>query len=267
MGFDIRSGTDLYKHSIDEIPNTGDADYLPHKHSKSYELFYFVSGDADFNISGNFYEMRNGTLLLIKPGQVHNINFKSNKPYERIVIRFKEEDIDPKLAERLKETDNIYFVRNSQLSNEILRLDNHFSNIDNDWILFTFHNSLQVILSYVVNYKPSESFYNHSEEIQSITNYIDDNLLNIQDIDSICKDLSISKSALCKKFTDAVGLPIMSFVRLKKAILARSLIEKGEKPTEVFNKCGFNDYATFYRTYKKFFKQEPSATKLNSINS
>ena len=262
MKYDIRSGTDLYKHTIDECPNPNDADFLPHRHSKNYELFYFVSGDADFNISGNFYEMRNGTLLLIKPGQVHNINFKSNKPYERIVLRFKEEDIDKKLAEKLRDTENVYFVRNSELSNEILRLDAHISNIDNDWILFTLQNSLQVILSYLVNYKPLETQYNFSQETQAITNYIEDNLVNINNIETICHDLNISKSALCKKFSDSVGIPIMTYVRLRKTVLANSLIQKGQKPTEVYQQCGFNDYTTFYRTYKKIYKQEPSATKI-----
>ena len=258
MNFNIEQGQSLFKHSIDEVPDINDPDFKPHAHKNTYELFYFIAGDADFNIAGNFYEMRNGTLLLIKPGVVHNINFKSRKRYERIVLRFKEKDLDKKLADRIKETDNIYFVRNSELSNEILRLDAHFSNIDNDWILFTFQSSLQIILSYVVNYKASISQYNYSDEVKTIINYIEDNLTEIESIDQICEVLNVSKSALCKKFTEAVGIPIMSFIRLRKTILAHSLIEQGNKPTQIYSQCGFKDYATFYRCYKKVYRQNPS---------
>ena len=259
MNFNIEQGQSLFKHSIDDTPDLNDPDFKPHSHKSTYELFYFVSGDADFNIAGNFYEMRNGTLLLIKPGVIHNINFKSRKKYERIVIRFKEKDIDKKLAESIRETENIYFVRNSELSNEILRLDSHFSNIDNDWILFTFQNSLQIILSYVVNYKASIDQFNYSDDVKRIINYIEDNLTEIDSIDTLCSALSLSKSALCKKFTDGVGISIMSFIRLRKIILAHSLIEQGLKPTEVYGQCGFSDYSTFYRSYKKIYRHNPSS--------
>ena len=125
MNYSIQQGLNLFKHSIDEIPDQNDPDFKPHSHTKHYELFYFVSGDAVFNVDNHVYELRNGSLLLIKPGVLHNIQFKSDKKYERIVIRFKESDITPLLAEKIKETENIYFVRNSELSNEILRLDVH----------------------------------------------------------------------------------------------------------------------------------------------
>jgi len=264
MSYNIIQGQSLFKHSVDEIPDLNDPDYKPHTHSTNYELFYFISGDAYFNVDGYHYEMRNGTLLLIKPGTQHNIVFKSNKKYERIVIRFKESDLTAKLAEKIKETDNIYFVRNSELSKEIMRLDDHFSNLDNDWILFTFNNSLQIILSYVVNYRESELNNNQSDEVLKIVNYLNNNLLEIADLKDICQDLNISKSALCKKFTDAVGVPIMTYVRLKKLLLARDLMENGQSPTTVYKQCGFNDYTAFYRAYKKTFQESPKKTKINN---
>ena len=50
----------------------------------------------------------------------------------------------------------------------------------------------------------------------------------------------------------------MSFVRIRKCIMANSLMEKGEKPTKIYSQCGFKDYTTFYRTYKKLYQKEPS---------
>ena len=265
MGFSLREGQNVFKHSIDEIPDLNDPDYLPHTHTLHYELFYFINGDAHYNIDGTSYEMRNGTLLLIKPGVVHNIVLTSNKPYERIVIRFKDSDIPEVLSKSLKETENIYFVRNSELSKEILRLDAHFSNINNDWIMFTLQNSLQIILSYVVNYRQEDTITYQSEDVQHIINYIEDHLTEIKDIDMICHDLNMSKSALCKKFTENVGVPVMSFVRLRKVMMANNLLQEGRKPTEVYQECGFNDYTTFYRSYKKYFQEEPANAKKHAV--
>ena len=40
--------------------------------------------------------------------------------------------------------------------------------------------------------------------------------------------------------------------------MARRLIRRGRRPTDVFTECGFNDYATFFRNYKSYFGYAPS---------
>ena len=259
MNYDIRSGEFVFKHSTDEHPDPNSSSFQPHSHSDTYELFYFIAGNADFMIDDQVYELRSGTMLLIKPNVEHHIRLKSkDKKYERITIRFSADDLPDNVREKLAHTNNIYFVRNSELSNELLRLDVHYMHLDKDLLFYTFKNALTVILSYVINYEPFTDEENFSEEVKSITNYIEDNLTNIDSLDTICNDLHMSKSALCKKFTDAVGLPIMTYVRTRKCVLANNLMAQGKKPTKIYKACGFNDYASFYRAYKKTYKNMPS---------
>lgn len=251
----------MFKHSIDENPMEIRDKYQPHYHENTYELFYFINGDASFMIDYQNYDLRSGTMLLIKPGVVHNISIKSDKVYERVTMRFSEFDLPKNLRERLSKTENIYFVRNSELSNEILRLDTHYQNLDSDWIVYAFRNSLNVILSYVANYEQFDDNAEYNEEITQVINYIEDNLFQIDDLKDLCHNLHSSKSALCKKFTDIVGVPIMTYIRIKKLIVAKKQIEEGNNPTDIFKQCGFNDYSTFYRAYKKIFHESPSLTK------
>lgn len=262
MQFDVRSGSILFKHTIDENPNPNEERFKPHKHEDTYELFYFISGDANFNIDGKQIELRNGFLLLIKPGIVHNLILKSNKPYERITIRFADHEIPRQIRAELKDTDDSFFVRNTQLSDELMRLDVHYSSMDEDWILYTFRNSLNVILSYLVNYHAIEKPEYAPEDIKNILEYLDDNLFSIDSISTICNDLHMSRSALCKKFTDGYGIPIMTYVRVKRCLHASTLIDKGAKPTEIYKECGFNDYPSFYRAYKKYLRRPPSYKRL-----
>lgn len=254
----------MFKHSVDENPMAIRQKYQPHYHENTYELFYFINGDASFMIDNQNYDLRSGTMLLIKPGVVHNISIKSDKVYERVTMRFSEFDLPKNLRERLSKTDNIYFVRNSELSNEILRLDTHYQNLEEDWVVYAFRNSLNVILSYVVNYKQFDDNGAYNEEITQIINYIEDNLIQIEDLRDLCDNLHISKSALCKKFTEGVGVPIMSYIRIKKLMLAKNLIEEGNNPTDIYKQCGFSDYSTFYRAYKKIFHQKPSFVSTNN---
>ena len=258
MLFDVRSGSILFKHSLDEKPDKNNVRFQPHIHEDTYELFYFISGDAEFMVGNNIYDLRSGTLLLIRPGVRHNLIVRSDKPYERITIRFNDHEIPREIRNKLAGTENLYFVRNTQLSNEIMRLDVHYSNMDEKWILYTFRNSLNVILSYVVNYSPSEEKMDLSDEIKGITNYIDDNLVRIDSLSMLCNELHISRSALCKKFSEGYGIPIMTYVRVRKCLYASVLIENGGKPTEVYKQCGFNDYPSFYRAYRKYLHHTPS---------
>lgn len=261
MLYDVRKGSLLFKHSIDENPWAFKDKYIPHYHDNTYELYYFISGDAYFTIDNQRYDLRNGAMLLIKPGVIHNITIKSNKVYERVTMRFSEFDLPKNLREKLSKTENIYFVRNSELSAEILRLDTHYQNLDEDWILYTFRNSLNVILSYVVNYKQFDDKATYDDETKEVINFIDDNLFQIENLKDLCHNLHISKSALCKKFSESVGIPIMQYIRIKKLLYAKNLIENGDSPTDVYKQCGFKDYTTFYRGYKKFIRTNPSQTK------
>lgn len=258
--YDIRAGSILFKHTVDPCPDQQEERFQPHTH-EIYELLYFISGDAYYKVDGKTYELRSGTMVLIKPGIIHNIVFKSNKPYERITIRFSDTEIPNEIRTKLQKTENIYFVRNTQLSNEITRLDVHFNNVDHNLILYTFKNSLNVILSYLVNYKPIEKEVDMPENIKTIIEYVDDHLTEIDNLKTLCEDLHISRSALCKMFSEGYGLPIMTYVRLRRCVYASSLIEKGEKPTEVYEKCGFNDYASFFRAFKKYTGRTPSSSK------
>ena len=49
------------------------------------------------------------------------------------------------------------------------------------------------------------------------------------------------------------------YILSKRMLKAQKMIHRGEKPTAVYIKCGFDDYATFFRNYKKYFGYPPSA--------
>ena len=52
----------------------------------------------------------------------------------------------------------------------------------------------------------------------------------------------------------------MTFINNQRLNLAKSLIEKGEKPTKIYLDCGFSNYPTFYRAFKAKFGYKPNET-------
>ena len=68
----------------------------------------------------------------------------------------------------------------------------------------------------------------------------------------------ISKAQLWRSFKETTGYSPWNYITLKRLIKAKQLIESGEAPTKIFSECGFSDYTTFYRAYKKHFGHSPN---------
>ncbi len=48
-------------------------------------------------------------------------------------------------------------------------------------------------------------------------------------------------------------------------IMARQLLIGGEKPTDIYALCGFNQYSNFYRAFKKYYHMSPSEFIKNEV--
>ncbi len=91
--------------------------------------------------------------------------------------------------------------------------------------------------------------------------YIEENLTKIKSLDEVAEHFFLSPSTLTHQFKSQMGISLMKFIRQKKLLLARSMLEKGEKPLEVAVKCGFSEYTTFYKAYIRFFGIAPSKSE------
>ena len=103
--------------------------------------------------------------------------------------------------------------------------------------------------------------------MSKVINYINENLAAPLMIEDICQHFHYSKSYIAKEFKSSLGVPIKQYIITKKILLAESLISKGNKPTEIYNKCGFEDYSTFYRNYIKIVGKAPSLGGALTISS
>ncbi len=73
----------------------------------------------------------------------------------------------------------------------------------------------------------------------------------------LSKKFYMSETELNRSFKKSTGLPVGKYINIKRLILARELLKKGMPANEVSLRCGFNDYSTFFRAYKKQFGANP----------
>ena len=67
----------------------------------------------------------------------------------------------------------------------------------------------------------------------------------------------LSRSYLMHTFKEQTGYTIGGYLLTKRLFLAKELIAAGTPITEVCYSCGFQNYSTFSRAYKKSFGESP----------
>ena len=248
----------FYKHEI-TTNLTCDA-YSMHTHN-TYELIYFIDGNATHVIEDRKYKLKKGDLVLIRPFRYHFIQIDAPVRYERIDILFDPHKHGIESAELIPNDMEVINLSSNSIAEDIFRkCDLYRKNCDK--------NMFSKILSSLL----SELFYNiylfpHSLPQKSDTvsplvskalQYMNENICSVSDIGEIANSLFVSESYLFRKFKNELHQTPKKYILEKRLLMAQKMIASGERPVSVSEKCGFGDYTAFYRNYTSFFGHAPS---------
>ena len=150
MSFEVRDRDFIFKHTCSEKPDISEERFKEHFHT-TYELLFFVHGDADYMVEHRRYRIRPGSLLIAKPGEYHNIVFRSDAPYERYVLRFSQRVVDPGVWRQLEQINTVYFIEGSLLARAFLRAEEHVAAVQRDLHAALCFGMLNVILSHLIS--------------------------------------------------------------------------------------------------------------------
>ena len=256
-------------HTLTPVPNPDD--FKLHTHAVA-ELFYFCNGNGVFHVEGSDYILEPGDLLVLQPAEAHYIELDTSRPYERKVLHLNPDVlhyIDPDgillqpLLNRKPGKQNLYksyqfrgsscehyfdtmLIRGRQRTTHI------FSGVIPllHELLLIRENTIEV---------PEES--DTDTPVYRIIRYLNINLDKTITLDDICHRFYISKSQLCRIFRASTGTTVRQYLTIKRLLKARQLIDTGEHATHIYLRCGFNDYSSFYRAYRKHFGFAPSVNQ------
>ncbi len=252
-------------HSIDEAPR--DSDFPSHIHD-SYEIFCLVRGNVDYIVEGTLYKLKSGAIMLMRPSETHKLIVNKSTEYERYVINFSGslfsgtpfsmELLSPFKKRGLGE-ENMYL--SSELGSisalaQIEKMINECGTFNKNDAIISNLSSLLSSINSAFNIKEKKLPTKGADA--EIISYVNENLTSDLTIEKIARKMHISPSQVSRVFKKSTGKSPHSYITAKRLILFNKKLRNGLGVIEACHECGFNDYSSFYRLYKKHFGKAPT---------
>lgn len=257
LNYQIESHLNTTENPIIEEP-------VMHSHD-GYEIYLFLEGKADYLVEGTRYRLRKGDVMLMRKGELHINSIRGNQTYRRITVNF---EISPLLAElNLLSLLDMFNQRPLGEYNHYCAKDfpeNHWSdylhalcNASQAGEKLCFLLPLLHELNQCFSQLPHLPADGEQNLVVDICKYINEDLAQDLSLERLSEKFYISKTHLNRLFRANVGTTVGQYIKIKRLFLAKEEIQKGAHPVEIYSKCGFHDYTTFYRAFKKQFSLSP----------
>lgn len=239
-----------------------------HRHAYC-ELFFCMDGNGEYMVEGKRYPLKPGTMMLLRPGELHCPEIDPNHPYERCYVYFQPETIAQSIDSSLLRpfTDRPFGYGNYY----------KFDTFDAGFIQKCFEKIDETkgdpALNVQCNFYPVlYEVYKAFSLMEPTLPVIDDLVLEILEYinHNLTQDLSLglleqrfymNKASLNQRFKKVMGQTIGYYILNKRLSLANQLLRDGESATKAAYSSGFGDYSSFYRAYVKKFSFSPNKTR------
>lgn len=243
-------------------------------HHDFYEVYFFLSGNVQYNIESRSYLLTPGDVLLISPMELHQPMFGSEpREYERIVLW-----IDKQFLEGFSlpgETFTACFDTGAPNHSNLLRPEG----VNRQFLLFL----LEQLISETSSKEPYQeicalsylaqtlvllnrlSLQQRRENVvpapdttvYNILGYINEHYNENMTLDDLANSFFISKYHLSREFQKLVGTSVHRYIVQKRLVMAKQMLSAGKPSSEVYQSCGFGDYSNFYRAFKAEYRISP----------
>ena len=243
-------------------------------HHDFYEIYFFLSGNVQYNIESRSYLLTPGDVLLISPMELHQPMFgEEHRVYERIVLW-----IDKQFLEGFSLPGQEFtrcFDTTSPTHTNLLRPEG----VSRQYLEFLLYQLMaeqdsgdtyseiasmsflaQVLISLnrlAAQTAATESVPASSSAVYNVLGYINDHYSEDLTLDHLANQFFISKYHLSREFQRLVGTSVHRYIVQKRLVMAKQMLSEGKPSSEVYQLCGFGDYSNFYRAFKQEYQISP----------
>lgn len=259
--------------------------HLKEKKNQEFEFHYhdfnkiiiFLSGNVTYFVEGKAYDLKPWDILLINNHDIHKPVIDPGTAYERVVI-WLQPDFIREQKDRSCDLSRCFTTATEKRFN-LIRL-NHRLLADMQTILQQLESSLTstefghealsqaYFLQFMVYLnriflpeisQPDFSASRYDRQIADILTYISLHLGEDLSNETLSRQFYVSKYYLMHKFKEHTGYTLHAYVQQKRLLHAKDLIQEGTPVLKASSLCGFSDYSTFLRAFRKFYGFSPKA--------
>lgn len=243
-------------------------------HHDFYEVYFFLSGNVQYNIESRSYLLTPGDVLLISPMELHQPMFGADhREYERIVLW-----IDKQFLEGFSlggEAFTVCFDTDNPNHSNLLRPEG----VDRQFLTFLLEQLIletaskepyQEIcaLSYLaqilillnrlaLQQRKEDPVSTQDSAVYNVLGYINEHYNENLTLDELANRFFVSKYHLSREFQRLVGTSVHRYIVQKRLVMAKQMLSAGRPSSEVYQNCGFGDYSNFYRAFKAEYQISP----------
>lgn len=246
------------------------------------EILFCISGGKTFFIDERIYEVEEGDIFVLNQYEAHKITSDDNEKFVRYVMQIhpafiydsstsetdlskcfsvRGNNISHKLSlseEENKKMQHIFrkFSQNSEFGDDILKniaaieiltvVNKHFSEKNKD---YTYHSEYE------------------NKTIVTALKYINEHYQDQLSLEIVAKNSFITVNELCRLFKKHMGTTVTKYISSRRITEAKKLLKNGESVSGTAEKCGFLDYASFIRTFKKAVGISPGQYKKTDFDN
>ena len=235
---------------------------------KECEIYYLVDGEAEIIVEGKKFLLASDSLLLMPSNFFHQWKMSTGKVHRRFSLHFLPEIIGETELIFFKDlfVEPLHFLNGSKYNlNFYYQSISDCSEMDESIQEIAAKHRVVSLLTQIMYLKTRYAAKPVilDERIQLMLVYFSEHLSEKIHLDEIAKEFAVSKNLLNTYFRNSVGTTIMRYITIKRLEFARQKIQKGIRIADAAFMAGFEDYTTFFRSYKSYFGCPPSEMLIN----
>lgn len=270
MLYEYTFGEIHIRHAVDENPNA--RDFNMHIHEQC-EIFFYISGNVNYLVEGSIYPLTPGSLMLMRPHEVHAAQITGIGRYERFSINFPTDFIkplDPKLQLLRPFTDRPLGKNNildssvtdsDKVKNLFLKMTAEYE--DEYEKQFSIRTGLVTLLDMIYRFSKNHMSTDELSDCpgKKYVSYVNNHLFEPLSVSELAAHFFISQAQFNRVFKKSTGASPWEYITKKRLTAAKEKIRNGSPAILAAESCGFNDYSSFYRAYTGYFGNTPISEK------
>lgn len=247
--------------------------YETHCHD-FHKIMILINGNVNYVVEGRSYHLSPLDFVLVGRGQLHRPEVDAASPYERILLYLHPDFLAASENAGLDACFHTASYRHSSvlrfseekrqlLFSLIKRLEQSIEQ-EKEAFAGPLYSKL-LCMEFLVELNRfcllPDSLYLTSGSldyrVSGLISYINDNLADDLSIPLLADVCCLSPYHMMRLFKAQTGTTLGQYICRKRLSKARELLLQGAKATDTCFACGFKDYSSFLRAYKKQYGERP----------